>query len=110
MTPRTSSISVFLTSLAVAACSHVTEVEPQVGPAPHLSVSEQSAFERVIHDLARAKQWSPQEYSIKLVGGYSGIVVFSLAHRDDTSVGGGKSVELHIDRAKKKVVRELAYQ
>jgi hypothetical protein len=110
MMAHVSSILVLVTSLALAACGHVSEMELQVGPPPKLASSEQSAFERVIHDFARAKKWSPEEYSIKLVGAYSGIVVFSLSHRDDTAVGGGKSVELHIDRTKMKIVRELAYQ
>ncbi len=110
MTARVASVLIFVGSLALAACGHVSELEPHVGPPPNLSSSEQSAFEGVIREFARAKKWSPEEYSIKLVGAYSRIVVFSLAHRDDTTVGGGKSVELHIDRSKKTVVRELAYQ
>ena len=84
--------------------------EPQVGPPPKLSASERKAFEQLLHDVARAKNWSPEEYSTELVGGYSGIVVFRLAHREDLTVGVGKSVELHIDRAKKRIVHELGYQ
>ena len=110
MTARSASISVVVTLLALTACSHVSDVEPQVGPPPSLTSHEERAFERVIRDFARTKKWSPEAYSIKLVGGYSGVVVFSVAHRDDTTAGGGKSLVLHIDRAKQRIIHELASQ
>ena len=110
MTARIAAILALAISFAVTACVHVEEVEPRVGPPPSLSSVDQNTLERVVRDFAQTKKWLPDEYSIKLVGGYGGIVVYTLAHRDDTTVGGGKSVELHIDRATKRVVRELGYQ
>ena len=113
--PRLQLLSVALLSCAFCGCTTTADRAPVVGLPPSLTVEARRDYDRVIREYARVKKgWTEEEYSTKLVRVSSGIVVFSLVHRDDTganaTVGGGKSIELHIDTVKKVVVQELGYQ
>jgi hypothetical protein len=70
--------------------------------------------EEVVRYVAQRKGWKPEEYRIELHGfdGPAHAVVWVI-HRDDetdTAPGVGKSVELHVDCAGGRVLRELAFQ
>jgi hypothetical protein len=113
--PRLKLLPVAVLSCAFFGCTSTADKAPVVDLSPSLTAEARRDLDRVVREYARVKKgWAEEEYSIKLVRVSSGVVVFSLVHRDDTgstaSVGAGKSIELHIDTAKKVVVQELGYQ
>ncbi len=90
-------------------------IEYEYGRPPKLSVIERSTFDRIVEEyVTRQKKWSVGDYSSALIDAQAGILVFQVTHKDDitssATPGGGKSMQLHISTATKKVVRELGYQ
>lgn len=66
----------------------------------------------IVEYVAKTRKWMPEEYEIKFVRS-DALEVYSVVHRDDLSgqtLGGGKSFEVHVDKASGTVVKELAYQ
>jgi hypothetical protein len=65
--------------------------------------------------LAAQKKWRPDQFRLEykgLIAGGHTIIVRAVYLEDEIrpAPGAGKSVELHIDRASRQVVRELGFQ
>ena len=81
-----------------------------------VQVGDRARIEEAVHQyLIRFKFWRPGDFRLEprgLTKGESHAVVWAVHREDETAVspGGGKSVELHVDRKDYQVVRELRFQ
>jgi hypothetical protein len=83
---------------------------------PALSAAEQARAEEVaVQYLTREKGWQRQDFRVEHQG-VSGDAVYAIVwaiHLDDERKplpGGGKSLELFIDRAQQRVAKEYGFQ
>jgi len=66
--------------------------------------------------VEKTKNWPTDTYDIEYVqedGSQDHTIVINIKHRDDaraTFPGGGKSIQLHIDVTKRKIVKEYGFQ
>ncbi len=84
--------------------------------ATHVQSPEEARIEEVAAAyLGQKKQWKPSEYRLQPRGatpdgGCAVLWAIYLEDERNAMPGSGKSLELHIDRAEKRVVRELRFQ
>jgi hypothetical protein len=63
--------------------------------------------------ITRTRKWKQADYQIKFIKSDGDIETFSIIYKDDlagTTLGGGKSFELHVNKVNMSVVKEYAYQ
>ena len=81
-----------------------------------MKIEIQSPLEdAVVRYVERVKHWASSDYRIESRGSATdgASEVFAVVHVDDlraSAPGAGKSIELYVDRAAQKVIRELGAQ
>lgn len=74
-----------------------------------------NVMKQTIDDYIRkTREWNQADYQIRFVKSDGDIEIFSIVHNDDLvdsrKRGGGKSFELHVNKASMLAIKEYAYQ
>jgi hypothetical protein len=87
-----------------------------MGNPTRVDAMERRRIDQAVADyLTRTKSWRPAEYRIehrRLSDDGTHAIVWAVFLKDEVNPvpGGGQSLELHVDRKTRKIVKELGFQ
>ena len=74
----------------------------------------QQAAAQVENYIVKSKKWEKGSFQVELNRKEGTTLVFWVLHSDDrtasTTLGGGKSIEVHVDPISSRVLKEFAFQ